>query len=205
VTSPRFAYAQARLGARHAERVSPATWLRLETHRSAESFLEAARATPLARWLGRVDRNPDPHAVEAALELEFANHVEEVADWIDDPWARSVRWLRWLPLLERDDRHLDWYEHFRSLWPRTGRQGLEALCGLVTRHLAAMATAASAEDGPMLRAELARDLAREFRRQPASPVALVSHLGLTLLDLERLRGGILVRLLFSDSRRAAWA
>jgi hypothetical protein len=230
MTSSRFAYAQARLQARHAERVLPQLWVRLETSQSVEHFLQAARGTALSRWIRLLDREPDARAVEAALELEFRAHVDEVADWVEEPWARSVRWTRWLPLLERlearpvDERAarlvtegdalplLDgdaggyWYRHFRSLWPRAGAKTLEEVVELVARHLSAMKEARSEDSGPALRAELARELERLFRRQPATPVAVFCHLGLTLLELERLRGAILLRLLLPRARSAlAWA
>lgn len=229
MTSPRFAYAQARLQARHAERVPPAVWLRLDTSQSVEHFLEAARGTALSRWIRLLDRTPDAHAVEAALELEFRSHVDEVANWVDSPWNRSVRWLRWLPLLERlearaDDASLQelvaedgaselldgnasdqWYRQFRALAPRSGKS-LSSIVDLVARHVSAMREASPEQNAWLLRAELARELERLFRQQPATPVAVFSHLGLTLLELERLRGAILLRLLLPRARtEVKWA
>lgn len=230
MTSSRFAYAQARLQARHAERVPAKVWIRLETSQSVEHFLQAARGTSLSRWIRLLDREPDARAVEAALELQFRAHVDEVANWVDEPWAQSVRWTRWLPLLERlEARPLDeqvarmvtesdalpllaadesgyWYRRFRALWPRAGAKALDELVELVARHLSAMREASSEQNGSALRAELARELERRFRRQPATPVAVFSHLGLTLLELERLRGSILLRLLLPRARSdLTWA
>jgi hypothetical protein len=229
LTSPRFAYAQARLQARHAERVPAKVWIRLETSQSVEHFLQAARGTSLLRWIRLLDREPDARSVEATLELEFRAHVDEVADWVDEPWAPSVRWTRWLPLLERlEARPLDeriarlvkesdalplldgdasgyWYEHFRALCPKGGAKAVEPVVELVTRHLSAMSGATEA-NGSALRAELGRGLERCFRHQPATPAAVFSHLGLTLLELERLRGAILLRLLLPRRRSdVAWA
>lgn len=229
MTSPRFAYAQARLQARHAERVPAAVWIRLDTSQSVEHFLEATRGTALSRWIRLLDRTPDAHAVEAALELEFRVHVDEVADWVDSPWNRSVRWMRWLPLLERLDAQPDdeslrqlvaeddastlfdgnasdcWYRQFRALAPRGGKS-LTSIVELVARHVSAMREASAEQNAWLLRAELARDLERMFRRQPATPVAVFSHLGLTLLELERLRGAILLRLLLPRARtEVKWA
>ncbi len=232
MTSPRFAYAQARLQARHAERLAPSAWVRLETSQSAQHFLQAVRDTPLGRWVGALDRDSDARAVEAALQLSFHEHVDEVADWIEDPWAPSVRWMRWFPLLQRcaaqpadeqvarwaaegdgeslldADAGRTWLSHFRSLCPRFGVQGIEALVERVQRHLAKMAEARPEEKSAALRAEIGRDLERRFRQQPATPVAVFSHLGLTLLELERLRGALVVRLLLSNTSNAAggaWA
>ncbi len=54
------------------------------------------------------------------------------------------------------------------------------------------------ESGQSFRRHLVRTLTRFFRSHVASPVALVCHVGLVLIDVERLRGGLIRRSLFGD-------
>jgi hypothetical protein len=101
-----------------------------------------------------------------------------------------------------------WSARFRRLWPpmdATRRRALEELCALVSNHLGRMGRIGVETDGWGLRAELASDLGRCFRRAPPGPVAVYSYLGLVLLDLERLRGGLVRRLLFPHVEgESAW-
>lgn len=213
MNAPRFAYAQARLAARHAERAQPLDWARLGASRSAEHYLQAVRGTSLERWVRHVDREPAARALEAALDAAFAAHVGEVAEWVDEGWAEPVRFTRWVPALERleadafDDAGaglrgagagLRWVARFRALWPRSRRattRRVEEIVDLVAHHRRAMRDADPEDGGWALRAALARALERRFRAYPATPAAVLSHLGLTWLELERLRGELVVRLL----------
>lgn len=93
-----------------------------------------------------------------------------------------------------------WAGHWRSLWPRTGgreTRGLDALQHLVAEHLGRMAEADGPERGQQHRDELGAGLVRIFRRHSRSPAAAFAHLGVIALDLERLRGGLLTRALFT--------
>jgi hypothetical protein len=221
MSGARLAYAQARMQARHAERPSPLQWAQLSTSRTAEHFLHAVNESSLARWTRLLDRAADARAVEDALALEFRAHTDEVAEWIGLPWDRAVRWLRWIPLLVRleaseeraarvardggaselvdPDARAMWYARFRALWPRSSAS-IEELEELVARELERRR---SERETAGARAELARELERRFRRHAGTPAAAFAHLALTLLELERLRGAVLVRLLLTEERSAA--
>jgi hypothetical protein len=58
-------------------------------------------------------------------------------------------------------------------------------------------TATSAEARELLDARLER----LFRRHPLSPVAVLAHLALTALDVDRLRGALAVRALARSGER----
>jgi hypothetical protein len=71
---------------------------------------------------------------------------------------------------------------------------LEALIALVRRHLEQMHRAESAAAGHVLRHELRLRLAHSLHMHPQTPVALIAHLLLAALDLERLRDGLIRRM-----------
>lgn len=94
-----------------------------------------------------------------------------------------------------------WTAEWKRLLPRTALEGT-ALAGLVRdvgRHLARF-HAAAAHEAPALRRDLETRLLACFRRHPLEPAAAFAWLGLTALDLERLRGELARRLAFPHSR-----
>ena len=93
-----------------------------------------------------------------------------------------------------------WMSHWRTLWPRTARQdpGLEKLGKLLHQYLRVMQ--ADACDSVQTRCEtLHVQLVGVFRRYSFQPAAVFSYLGLTALELARLRGDLLVRQLFATN------
>ncbi len=87
-----------------------------------------------------------------------------------------------------------WFSHWRALMPakmpHATRTGLAALERAALDHVGAAATnlpPASVE----LRSEFLGKLQRLFRRYALSAVALFTHLALTALDVERLRGALI--------------
>jgi hypothetical protein len=95
------------------------------------------------------------------------------------------------------DTALAWTRHWRTLWPTRGtaRAPLEGLLREFARlhaELAALPPAARADE--TLRA-FERRLELAFRRNPLSPAAAASYLGLLALDLRRLRGALATRAL----------
>lgn len=91
-----FAYAQARLQARHGRRPdapdAPA-WRTLEASRTVTQAIAAARAGALAEWVDGLDDAGDAHSIEASLRVRWHRHVDEVARWLPLRWQPAVRWF----------------------------------------------------------------------------------------------------------------
>lgn len=90
--SPRFAYVQARIQARYAERPSLATWFGLDQINEFGRYLQQANATGLSRWLEKLGVSSSTHAVEISLREGFRNHIGEVAKWMPDSWYDAITW-----------------------------------------------------------------------------------------------------------------
>lgn len=115
-TSCRFAYVQARVQARFAALPSAEEWQRLAASRSLAAFLEDARNGPLRPWIKAFSGQSTSQDVEVGTRGSFHEAVEEVADWVPEPWREAVRWTRWLSLLPlwdhlaRGEAAPDWVE-----------------------------------------------------------------------------------------------
>jgi hypothetical protein len=97
-----------------------------------------------------------------------------------------------------------WLLEWRAAWPKphaSERKWLERLVALVAAHAARLNAAGVQETSARYRGELMQALTRLFRRRSGTPTALFAHLGLVALDLERLRGGLVRRLLFASANR----
>ncbi|GAB4467878.1 MAG: hypothetical protein OHK0044_08910 [Burkholderiaceae bacterium] len=91
-----------------------------------------------------------------------------------------------------------WEREWHARWPacdEEARTGLDRLAARIAAHVARFGTVA-ADDAPAARQRLAADVAARLRRFPAQPAALFAYLAIVALDLERLRGEILVRAAF---------
>lgn len=240
-----FAYAQARIEARHGERLRDSDWRNLESAQSLSRYLELARSTSLKRFLAEISPDLSAHAIERVLRREAALYAAEIAAFAPRRWRPAIAWLAALPLLplveglgERaslpgwvsDDATLGplsasrtdapdsvvpglarlvddagapaeigrrWLRRWRALWPDGGAADadLRRLVGEFLRTLGS-AGGRQEESGQSFRRHLVRTLTRFFRSHVASPVALVCHVGLVLIDVERLRGGLTRRSLF---------
>ena len=95
----RLAYLQARLQARHGDRPSPEEWRLAEASADLSHYLEALRRTPLKRWLGDINHELPPEALERQFRAAWRHAVDEVAAWAPDDWREAIEWLRWLPEL----------------------------------------------------------------------------------------------------------
>ncbi len=249
-----FAYAQARIEARHGERLQDVDWKMLESAQSLSRYLERARSTSLKRFLTQISPDLSAHAIERVLRSEAVLYVGEIATWAPRRWRPAVAWLAALPLLPLveglrdgasplswigDDAMLEqlasgasdsarpivpalarlaeadgaqaglgrrWLLRWRALWPQGDGSGAD-LARLVAQTLRALASAGGQQEttgGQSFRRDLIRLLTRFFRSHGASPVALVCHVGLVLIDIERLRGGLARRSLFGvDEGRIA--
>lgn len=74
----------------------------LEGSRSVASYLERARASPLAGWVATFDAASDGHTMERSLRSAWQGYVEIVAGWHPRAWQSWLAWLAslaWLPFL----------------------------------------------------------------------------------------------------------
>lgn len=94
-----------------------------------------------------------------------------------------------------------WSDHWKTLWP--GGEGatpvLANFAAAVHRELSAASKAAPSTSGHAVRHGIERLCVRHFRIGAATPVAAFSHLGLVLVDLERFRGGVVRRSVFTGA------
>jgi hypothetical protein len=93
----RLAYLQARLQARHGDRPAPDDWRVAEASADLAHFLEAVRRTALKRWIGDINPDVAPDAMERHFRAAWRAAVDEVAAWAPEDWRDAVTWLRWLP------------------------------------------------------------------------------------------------------------
>jgi len=90
-------YAQARLNARHGQRLREADWHRVEVLRELGPLLELARGTALRSWLSGITAESSVHQVEATLRGHWRALVDEVSSWMPAPWQAAVAWCKVLP------------------------------------------------------------------------------------------------------------
>ena len=91
-----FAYAQARLQARHAARPDAATWRRLAGIGDRMNFLQHARTTRLRPWVLHFSSRTDVHELELSIRSQFRGSISEVASWQPRPWRKAVLWTHQL-------------------------------------------------------------------------------------------------------------
>jgi broad specificity phosphatase PhoE len=127
--------------------------------------------------------------------IEYLRHGEKPLTWFDDdpqlesPDTESIR----------ENNLEDWLSHWRQQWPRIPESqsaALGRLQGEIIAHLRSMEKAHSGQQGDNLRERLEALFKRFFRRYAQSVIAVFCHLGLTALDVERIRGGLITRVLF---------
>ncbi len=244
---PRWSYVQARLQARHGERLQDNDWRALEAAHSLDHFIERIRATSLRRFTESLNTRMSGHAIERTLRAAWRGYVAEIAAWVPPQWRPAVLWTAYVPDLPAVDawRKGDvrdwmrqeptvaelidgakkatlapligesggataarWYTRWYSLLPQKQKADgrlLAEIADMVSAHVAQLAQAGAQETSRRYRHDLARAVTRLFRRHPAAPVAVFSHLLLVALDLERLRGGLTRRRLFhpGHAREAA--
>lgn len=87
-----FAYAQARLQARHGLRPSESIWHRLEASKTLGHYLAVARDTALKPWVQHLSADADCHGIERSLRRDWAGYVVQVAAWQPAPWRPAVLW-----------------------------------------------------------------------------------------------------------------
>lgn len=90
-------YAQARVQARHGQRLDEATWRRIEVVREFAPLLDLARTTALRPWLVGIAADSAAQPIEAALRGHWRALVDEVAGWMPVPWQPALAWCAVLP------------------------------------------------------------------------------------------------------------
>lgn len=205
-----FAYAQARMQARLGERLTAAEWRALEGARALTHFIDQGRTTTLRRHLGSVHDAMPVHDIERSMRDQAANTAKEVADWCPKAWRAPVKNLSTLldlPVRPGEGGALptraaaeSWFGDWSASLPR-GRMSSAVLhfAGEVGEALDGKGLGGGASS--LLRTALERLLLRRFRSATATPVAVLAFLGLTFIDLERLRGGLVRRRLFGTPER----
>jgi len=174
-----FAYAQARLQARHGNRPTTADWNQLEATADLAAALQVIRNSSLARWTGRLGARPDIHEIERRLREEWARAVDEIAAWQPGPWRAAIGWLRWLPWLQPLDKlarggHAPaWMREDTILGPVVAREPLERSAALRRTALAPLEAGFAADS------DVADAWLRAWRASwPGQPAATVTLEGL---------------------------
>ena len=94
-----FAYAGARLLARHGNRPTPDDWERLGRSRDFGHYLQGARATGLGPFVRNIGTHADGHEVERSLLTGWLDYVHRVAGWQPAAWRPPLQWLAVVPEL----------------------------------------------------------------------------------------------------------
>jgi hypothetical protein len=94
---PRIAYLQARLQARHGDRLAADDWRVAEASTDLSHYLDAIRRTALKRWITDINHEMEPEAIERALRAAWRDSVDHIAGAAPEEWRPAVEWLRWLP------------------------------------------------------------------------------------------------------------
>ncbi len=94
---PSWNYVQARLQARHGERLTGDDWTAVESARSLDHFIDRSRATSLRRFSERLNADMSSHAIERALRGAWRAYVAEVASWCAPDWRPARLWCAPLP------------------------------------------------------------------------------------------------------------
>jgi len=201
-----FAYAQARLQARHARSPDTAAWQLLEASHTAAHYLAQARSGPMASWIESLADARDAHRIERHVQLRWQRFVNEVAGWLPRRWQPAMQWFGAITALSLGDAAqrgqqatAEWLEGWHASLPSDAgdrallRRPAELLLPRLVRH--------DGQRGATVAAER-RELLKLFRRHAGSAVAVFAYLAMAALDVERLRGGLVVRALFEPASEA---
>ncbi len=95
--NPRWSYVQARLQARHGERLQETDWRAIEAARSLDQFIERARGSWLRRFIEGVQARTSSQGIERVLRDAWRSYVTEVAGWVPAAWRQAVMWTSYFP------------------------------------------------------------------------------------------------------------
>ena len=189
-------YLQARVQARYAQLPEEPLWRDLEGAGDLAGYLAAARESVLAPWVRGIYARSDSDEIEQRLAARFVSTLAESAEWAPLRWRASIRGLADLvDALARAETWRSAVERWRALLPEE-RSELAEIESLLVAHGATFSTARP-RDASLLRRQCEQDLRRLFRRTLCRPAVLFIWLTLVLLQLERLRGGLVLRALYA--------
>ncbi|MGD2073658.1 MAG: hypothetical protein PVI91_02160 [Gammaproteobacteria bacterium] len=89
-----FAYAQARLQARHGLRPDEQLWHRLQGVGELGHYLQIARSSVLERWVGGMRAEQSSHDIELSLRTQLREYIDEVAVWVPRAWRAPMAWTK---------------------------------------------------------------------------------------------------------------
>jgi hypothetical protein len=182
-------YAQARIGARHGERLREADWHRIEVLRDLRPLLELARGTALRPWLAGIDADSSVHRVEAALRERWRAVVAEVAGWMPAAWRPALAWWAVLPdlaplqHLARGEEPAAWMRD-DDAWRELGASAPEARAARLADGPLAVLAAAWPEPQTLPRVWQA-EWQRRWPEQPRDAGDMLERLGRVLLEHQR--------------------
>lgn len=215
-------YAQARMQARHGSRPSEAQWRQLGEQRELAAYLAAARALPFADWVAGIGDTAGPHEIERALRRRWRRSVGELARWLPPEWHAAVDWVAHLIDLpvrvhlargggmpswadedaaladgRADDELARWVAEWVRRWPADEDDEARTLNTLRRQIAAHLGDFAGLDPGRAweARRDLGLRMTHAFREFAFRPTAAFAYLLLVALDLERLRGELVVRAL----------
>jgi hypothetical protein len=96
-SAAQFAYAQARLQARHGQRPNEEVWRQLEGVGDLTNYLHVVRRSSLRQWVLGLNSSGDSHNTEQLLRSRFRSYVDEVTGWLPSDWTEPTRWIKRLP------------------------------------------------------------------------------------------------------------
>jgi len=94
-----FGYMQARIQARHGDRLDQEQWRQLDTCRDLGRYLQLARESNLRQWVQHFAAQDEPARWEDSLRHDWTRNLQQVAKWVPDDWHASILWLETLPML----------------------------------------------------------------------------------------------------------
>jgi len=211
-------YAQARLGARYGGRPDEAAWRTIGVIRDFPALLDATRQGPFRRWVAGIAPDADAHAIEAAMRSSWNALCDEVCSWMPAEWQPAVQCARALvdlPIaayLARGEPRLAWMSDYPKPGPNADPDALGQLAAWRDEWQRRVPAPARRDPtlrelGRLLRSSSRRELGARlplvYRRALLEPSAAFVFLALSALDMERLRGELLRRVLFPRLRMAA--
>ena len=159
-------------------------------------FVHLVRGEPAPRWM------LDDPVLAAVAQTDTERRNEALATM---PLGRIAT-----PLREGVPPVDAWLDAWEGEWPAGDTAGVIAL-ERVRRAFHSHVSNSLAEPlqhppGPVLRRRISERFNMAFRRESGRITAVFAHLGLMALDVERLRGGLVLRALFPDpAERPQWA